>query len=51
MAHRLKDNWFTEYGSLWPGQAMSIEVEQVLFSEKSSFQVGFVLLCALNLES
>jgi len=38
MADRLKDGWFTEYGSLWPGQAMSLEIEQVLFQQKSQFQ-------------
>eukprot|EP00164_Ancoracysta_twista_P003074 GFYU01004102.1.p1 GENE.GFYU01004102.1~~GFYU01004102.1.p1 ORF type:complete len:285 (-),score=96.56 GFYU01004102.1:212-1066(-) len=33
-----KDGWFTELGSMWPGQAMSIEVEKVLFEGKSDFQ-------------
>ncbi|KAG7227072.1 hypothetical protein INR49_022419 [Caranx melampygus] len=34
----IKDGWFTEIGSLWPGQAMSLQVEEVLYSKKSKFQ-------------
>jgi len=34
----IKDGWFHEKGSLWPGQAMSLEVEEVLFQGKSDFQ-------------
>eukprot|EP00039_Didymoeca_costata_P019422 m.337486 g.337486 ORF g.337486 m.337486 type:complete len:299 (-) comp18146_c0_seq1:1527-2423(-) len=30
--------WFSELGELWPGQAMSLEVESVLFDENSKFQ-------------
>ncbi|KAJ8901942.1 hypothetical protein NDN08_004144 [Rhodosorus marinus] len=32
------DGWFHERGQLWPGQAMSIKVEEVLFEGKSDFQ-------------
>ena len=35
---RIRDGWFSEIGELWPGQAMSLQVEEVLFNEKSSFQ-------------
>jgi spermidine synthase len=30
--------WFTEKGVLWPGQAMSIQVNSVLCHEKSKYQ-------------
>jgi spermidine synthase len=35
---RLKDGWFSEVNNLWPGQAMSLKVDEVLFHEKSKFQ-------------
>jgi len=38
MTSLLKDGWFTEFGSLWPGQAMSLQIEEVLFEGKSHFQ-------------
>jgi len=34
----LKVNWFSELNNLWPGQCMSLEVEEVLFHEKSKHQ-------------
>lgn len=34
----IKDGWFTERGALWPGQAMSLEVTEVLYSGRSDFQ-------------
>ena len=34
----IKDGWFYEWGSLWPGQAMSLEVEKVLHHSKSKYQ-------------
>ena len=34
----LKKGWFSELHSTWPGQSMSLEVEEVLHSEKSQFQ-------------
>jgi len=34
----IKDGWFSEYGTLWPGQCLSIEVEEVLFQGKSQYQ-------------
>eukprot|EP01080_Neovahlkampfia_damariscottae_P001029 gene1029-9933_t len=33
-----KEGWFTENPTLWPGQAISLEVEEVLFHEKSKYQ-------------
>ena len=38
----LKKGWFSEVNGLWPGQAMSLEVEEVLHSEKSQFQDIFI---------
>eukprot|EP00744_Colponema_vietnamica_P006651 GILI01009649.1.p1 GENE.GILI01009649.1~~GILI01009649.1.p1 ORF type:complete len:306 (+),score=86.58 GILI01009649.1:51-920(+) len=34
----LSKGWFSEVGTLWPGQAFSIEVESLLHEEKSEFQ-------------
>lgn len=34
----VKDGWFSELSELWPGQCMSLEVEEVLHKEKSKFQ-------------
>mmetsp|Transcript_2359 Transcript_2359/g.7058 ORF Transcript_2359/g.7058 Transcript_2359/m.7058 type:complete len:288 (+) Transcript_2359:133-996(+) len=34
----IKDGWFHEKGQLWPGQAMSLEVEEVLYEGHSDFQ-------------
>ena len=33
-----KKGWFTETGPLWPGQAMSLEIQKVLFEAKSKYQ-------------
>lgn len=32
------DGWFREIGPLWPGQAMTIKVNEVLHHEKSQYQ-------------
>mmetsp|Transcript_19845 Transcript_19845/g.54720 ORF Transcript_19845/g.54720 Transcript_19845/m.54720 type:complete len:111 (+) Transcript_19845:195-527(+) len=32
------DGWFHERGVLWPGQAMSLEVEEILHTSKSKYQ-------------
>ncbi|XP_072047273.1 spermidine synthase-like [Amphiura filiformis] len=32
------DGWFSEKSKLWPGQAMSLQVEEVLFHERSKYQ-------------
>lgn len=34
----LRDGWFSEVNKQWPGQAMSLEVEEVLYEGKSKFQ-------------
>lgn len=33
-----KKGWFSEVNSQWPGQAMSIEIEETLHDEKSKYQ-------------
>nr|CAD7196565.1 unnamed protein product [Timema douglasi] len=39
----LKKGWFSELSSLWPGISQSLEVSEVLHSEKSDFQDILVL--------
>lgn len=34
----LMKGWFSEVNAQWPGQAMSLEVEEVLFDQKSEYQ-------------
>lgn len=34
----IKDGWFREISEMWPGQAMTLRVNQVLHHEKSKFQ-------------
>ena len=33
-----EDGWFREISSMWPGQAMTLQVKQVLHHEKSKYQ-------------
>jgi len=34
----IKDGWFSEAEVMWPGQAMSLKVEEVLYEGRSDFQ-------------
>jgi len=34
----IKDGWFTEKEAMWPGQRMSIEIDEILESGRSEFQ-------------
>jgi len=34
----IKEGWFTETSPLWPGQATSFQMEEVLYHKKSTFQ-------------
>ena len=34
----LKEGWFSEINDLWPGVALSLEVEKVIFDGKSKYQ-------------
>jgi len=36
--NKLGQGWFSEFGTMWPGQCLSLEVEEVLFEGKSDFQ-------------
>eukprot|EP01087_Luapelamoeba_hula_P024304 TRINITY_DN91_c0_g1_i1.p1 TRINITY_DN91_c0_g1~~TRINITY_DN91_c0_g1_i1.p1 ORF type:complete len:287 (+),score=53.29 TRINITY_DN91_c0_g1_i1:67-927(+) len=35
---KLAKGWFSELGTMWPGQAFSLEVEEVLYEGKTEFQ-------------
>lgn len=35
----LKDGWFTELSTMWPGQGMSFKVNEVIHTARSDFQV------------
>ena len=35
----VKEGWFTELSTMWPGQGLSLEVKEVLFRQRSKFQV------------
>lgn len=39
----LKSGWFSELSELWPGQCMSLQIEEVLYHEKSDCQDVMVL--------
>lgn len=34
----IRDGWFRETCSLWPGQALSLQVEQLLHHQRSRYQ-------------
>ncbi|WP_457551016.1 spermidine synthase [Desulfobacula sp.] len=36
--NKIKQGWFSELCSLWPGISLSLEIEEVLYSKKSKFQ-------------
>jgi hypothetical protein len=36
---QMKDGWFTELSTMWPGQGMSLKIEEVIFRDRSDFQV------------
>ena len=41
---QLRNGWFSEISEeMWPGQAMSLQTEEVLFHEKSKFQDVMVI--------
>lgn len=33
-----QEGWFSEFGQMWPGQALSLKVEKVLHQEQTEFQ-------------
>lgn len=40
---RVRNGWFSEINSLWPGQCFSLEVEEILHHERSEYQDIMVL--------
>ena len=34
----IKQGWFSEVSPMWPGQCLSLQIEEVLHTEKSQFQ-------------
>ncbi len=40
----IKDGWFTESETMWPGQRFCIQVEEVLVNGRSEFQVLIIYL-------
>jgi spermidine synthase len=44
--NQLMQGWFSEVNNFWPGQALSLKVEEVLFHEKSLYQDVIVLKTA-----
>ncbi|KAJ3650952.1 hypothetical protein Zmor_017025 [Zophobas morio] len=40
---QIRNGWFSEINELWPGQCLSLQVEEVLLNEKSDFQDVLVL--------
>ena len=41
-----KGGWFTELSTMWPGQGLSLKVEEVIFQDRSKFQVRLRSQCA-----
>ena len=37
-----KQGWFTELSTMWPGQGLSLKVEDILYQGRSEFQVGWL---------
>jgi len=33
-----KGGWFTELSTMWPGQGLSLKVDEVLYQDRSKFQ-------------
>ncbi|XP_062505596.1 spermidine synthase-like isoform X2 [Corticium candelabrum] len=38
MSGIVRDGWFSERDTFWPGQALSIKVDEILYDKKSNFQ-------------
>ena len=37
-SHLIVDGWFHERGPLWPGQAFTLQIKEVLYHKTSMFQ-------------
>jgi hypothetical protein len=44
-----KEGWFTELSTMWPGQGLSLKVKEVLFQQRSKFQVRHISFEKFNL--
>lgn len=44
-----KQGWFTELSTMWPGQGLSLKVDEILFQGRSKYQVGICMLPAPTL--
>jgi len=40
---KIQNGWFSEINDFWPGQALSLKVDEVLFHEKSLYQDVIIL--------
>ncbi len=38
-------NWFAELGTLWPGQAMCLQYDKILFHKRSEYQACVQFVC------
>ncbi len=38
-----KGGWFTELSTMWPGQGLSLKVDEVLYQDRSKFQARRLL--------
>ena len=48
-----KGGWFTELSTMWPGQGLSLKVDEIVFQDRSKFQVhipsdGRILVSAVR---
>ena len=34
----VRDGWFSEISEMWPGEAKSLKVDEILMQEKSGYQ-------------
>ena len=41
--NEFKQGWFSEINDLWPGLSLSLQVDKVLFHQKSKYQDVLVL--------
>ena len=39
----IHEGWFSELSTMWPGQCLSLEVDEVVYHEKSKYQDVMVL--------
>lgn len=47
----MKDGWFTELSTMWPGMGLSLKVKEILFQGKSEFQVSGNHIFVLSMQA